>query len=98
VIISTKSQSNLVSLIAIVLELIATIEEYKGRGAGSLMMRYGCDMADKDELETYVDASEEGYPMYLKYGFILKREEVMPDASGYIQRHLVRSAKKQLEE
>jgi len=61
------------------------------------MMRYGCDMADKDELETYVDASEEGYPMYLKYGFVLKAEEVMPGRSGYTQRHLVRPAKKQLE-
>ena len=54
-------------------------------------------MADKDELETYVDASEEGYPMYLKYGFVLKAEEVMPGRSGYTQRHLVRPAKKQLE-
>jgi len=56
----------------------------------SLMMRYGCDMADKDGLETYVDASMEGYPMYLKYGFVVKGEELMP---AYIERHMVRPAK-----
>jgi hypothetical protein len=62
------------------------------------MMRYGCDMADKDELEIYVDASMEGYPMYLKYGFVLKAEEVLPGGYDYIQRHLVRPAKKHLDE
>lgn len=75
-----------------------TVGEYKGRGAGSLMMKYGCDMADKDGLEIYVDASMEGYPVYLKYGFVLKREGILPGGFGYIQRHLVRPAKKHLDD
>ena len=89
-IISLKSRSLLLSVT--VLEFIQTVKEYKGRGAASLMMRYGCDMADNDGLEIYVDASMEGYPVYLKYGFVLKGEEAMP--GGYIQRHLVRPARK----
>jgi hypothetical protein len=56
------------------------------------MMKYGLDMADKDGLETYVDASMEGYPMYLKYGFVLKAEVKFP--LGYIDRQLIRPAKK----
>lgn len=91
-IISMKLRSLL--LIRSVLEFIQTDKEYKGRGAASLMMRYGCDMADNDGLEAYVDASMEGYPVYLKYGFILKGEEAMPGGYGYIERHLVRPARK----
>jgi hypothetical protein len=59
------------------------------------MMRYGLDMADKDGLETYVDASMEGYPMYLKYGFVLKAEVKFP--LDYIDRQLIRPAKQQME-
>lgn len=81
-------------LMPTVLEFIQTVKEYKGCGAGSLMMRYGCDMADRDNLEIYVDASMEGYPMYLKYGFDLKGEEHMPGGFGYIGRQMVRPAKK----
>lgn len=77
-----------------VLEFIQTAKEYQGRGAASLMMRYGCDMADNDGLEIYVAASMEGHPVYLKYGFVLKGEETMPGGYGYIQRHLVRPARK----
>ena len=58
------------------------------------MMRYGCDMADVDGLESYVSASMEGYPMYLKYGFVLKGEDLMPGGYNYIERHMVRPAKK----
>lgn len=80
-----------------VLELIETVGEYKGRGAGSLMMRYGCDMADKDGLEIYVDSSMEGYPMYLKYGFVVKAEEPLPGGFDYIQRHLVRPPRRDVD-
>ena len=51
-------------------------------------------MADNDGLEIYVDSSMEGFPMYLRYGFVLTGEELMPGGLGFIQRHLVRPAKK----
>jgi hypothetical protein len=65
-----KSRSLLLNFT--VLEFIQTAKEYKGRGAASLMMRYGCNMADNDGLEIYVAASMEDYPVYLKYDFVLK--------------------------
>jgi GNAT superfamily N-acetyltransferase len=76
-----------------VLELLMTAKEYQGRGAGSLMLRYGCDMADRDGLETYVDSTPHGFPIYQKYGFVLKREEEMPGGLDYIERSLVRPPK-----
>lgn len=80
------------------LEFIQTAPEYQGRGVASLMMRYGCDMADNDGLEIYVASTMEGYPVYLKYGFLLKVEEPMPGGLGYIQRYLVRPAKTTVKE
>lgn len=76
-----------------VLEFIQTAQNYKRRGAGSLMMQYGCDLANNDGLEVYVDSSMDGYPKYLKYGFVLKAEEAMPGGFGYIERYMVRPAK-----
>lgn len=57
------------------------------------MMRYGCDMADDEGLEIYVDAGMDRYPVYLKYGFVLKSEDLMLMGwLGYVERHMVRPA------
>ena len=80
------------------LELLMVVEEYKGRGIGSLLIKYGCDLADRDGLEAYVDASMAGFPLYLRFGFVLKGEAPMPGGFGYIDRHLVRPAKGKTEE
>lgn len=58
-------------------------------------MRYGCDMADRNGLEIYVDSSMEGFPVYLRYGFELKKENAMPGEYGYVDRHMVRPVQKQ---
>lgn len=49
---------------------MGTLPEYQGRGAGSLLVKWGCDLADKDGVAAYVDASKEGAPLYKKYGFV----------------------------
>jgi GNAT superfamily N-acetyltransferase len=81
-----------------VLELLQVVEEYKGRGAGSLMIKYGCDLADKDGLEAYLDASMDGFPLYQRFGFVLKAEAAMPGGYGYIDRHMVRPAMRKTEQ
>lgn len=81
-----------------VLELLQVVQEYKGRGIGSLLIQYGCDLADRDGLEIYVDASMDGFPLYQRFGFVLKEEAAMPGGFGYIDRHLVRPATKKTEE
>jgi predicted N-acetyltransferase YhbS len=77
-----------------VLELLQTVQEYNGQGAGSLLLEYGCQMADKDSLEIYVFASMQGFPLYQRFGFEQKAAEAMPGGFGYIERHMVRPATK----
>jgi hypothetical protein len=35
-----------------------------------MLVKWGCDLADKDDVAAYVDASKEGAPLYKKYGFV----------------------------
>ncbi|OQE37951.1 hypothetical protein PENCOP_c009G07109 [Penicillium coprophilum] len=49
---------------------IGTHPDYQRRGAGSMLVQWGCDLADKDGVAAYVDASKEGASLYLKHGFV----------------------------
>ncbi|ORX37836.1 acyl-CoA N-acyltransferase [Kockovaella imperatae] len=51
------------------LELIAVHPDYQGRGAGSLMMRYGTERADSDHTEAFLEASPDAVALYEKFGF-----------------------------
>ncbi|KAJ9131789.1 hypothetical protein NKR23_g11554 [Pleurostoma richardsiae] len=51
------------------LELIATRAGYQGKGAGGMLIRWGTDRADEEGLESYLDATPEGKPVYERYGF-----------------------------
>ncbi|OAL63892.1 hypothetical protein A7C99_4544 [Trichophyton rubrum] len=77
-----------------VLALLATDPAHERRGAGTLLVNWGCDLADKHGAETYLEASQRGYPVYERRGF-----EVIPatekqsaklhfDASKYTGRGL----------
>jgi GNAT superfamily N-acetyltransferase len=52
------------------LDTVGTHPDYQKRGAGSMLMKWGCDLADKDGVPLYVDASKEGAFLYKKYGFV----------------------------
>ncbi|KFY15947.1 hypothetical protein V492_01664 [Pseudogymnoascus sp. VKM F-4246] len=52
------------------LDTVATHPDYQRRGAGSMLVNWGCDLADKDGVSAYVDASKNGAPLYKKYGFV----------------------------
>lgn len=60
------------------MELLGTAEAYKGKGAGSMILEFGCDLADKDGLECYIDASPRGKPVYEKFGFVFTEVEQLP--------------------
>ncbi|KAJ5494605.1 hypothetical protein N7463_010692 [Penicillium fimorum] len=60
------------------LDSLGTHPDYQRRGAGSMMVRWGCDLADKDGVAAYVDASKEGASLYLKHGFV----DFNPPGSG----------------
>jgi len=51
------------------LEIVATHPKFQGQGAGKLMLAYGCDKADEQGLESYLEASPEAVSLYEKYAF-----------------------------
>lgn len=58
------------------LGVLCTHPERQGRGAGTVLLEYGLKLADKYGLESFLEASAKGYPLYAKYGF---ENAVFPD-------------------
>lgn len=54
----------------LVLDMLATDPDYHGKGAGTMLVRWGCELADKDGVATYLDASKAGKRLYERYGFV----------------------------
>lgn len=59
------------------LDMLGTHPDYRGRGAGSMLVKYGCDLAAENGVGAYVDASKAGAPLYAKFGFV---DESGPDS------------------
>lgn len=54
----------------IVLSVLATLLEYRGNGIGSALIERGLREAkDLNLSEFWLDASEDGHDLYVKYGF-----------------------------
>ncbi|PGG98680.1 hypothetical protein GX51_06687 [Blastomyces parvus] len=51
------------------LSCIATNIAHQGLGAGSAMLQYGVDIADKDNLPGWLEASQQAHNLYKKFGF-----------------------------
>jgi len=51
------------------LDTLVTHSSHHRRGAGGLLLKWGCDRADEDGVEAYLEASEMGAPLYARYGF-----------------------------
>ena len=58
-----------------VLDLLATLPAYQGRGFGSAILKWGIERADTSKSRIFLEATPEGVPLYLKYGW--KQLEVM---------------------
>ncbi|KAJ5098965.1 acetyltransferase [Penicillium argentinense] len=52
------------------LDTVATHPDYQRRGAGSMLVKWGCELADVEGVAAYVDASKDGAPLYAKFGFV----------------------------
>lgn len=57
-------------MIILDLDMLCTHPEYRGRGAGSMLVRWGCEIADSEGAGAYIDASKAGAPLYAKQGFV----------------------------
>lgn len=51
------------------LHICFTHSDYRRRGAGGLMLQWGCDLADQLGLPAWIEASEEGNLLYKAFGF-----------------------------
>ncbi|KAL4932398.1 GNAT family N-acetyltransferase [Aspergillus undulatus] len=60
-----------------ILDTLATHPDYQRRGAGSMLLQWGCGLADEDSVALYVDASKAGASLYQRFGFV---DESEPDA------------------
>lgn len=49
--------------------MLGTHPDYRRRGAASMLVAWGCEVADRDGVPAYVDASEDGLPLYQRFGF-----------------------------
>jgi predicted N-acetyltransferase YhbS len=56
--------------------MLCTHPDFQKRGAGSMLVKWGCDLADKDGVSAYVDASKTGAPLYERFGFV---DRSLPD-------------------
>ncbi|KAL4795182.1 acyl-CoA N-acyltransferase [Aspergillus venezuelensis] len=61
----------------VVLEFLATHPKYQGHGVGKALLAWGIERAEKDGKRIYLEATSEGYPLYVKSGWrALERVEI----------------------
>lgn len=56
-------------LTCLVLDLLQTDPKHQGRGAGSKLIKWGTDIADKLQLPAYLESSPKAHKLYQKHGF-----------------------------
>ncbi|KDN64636.1 putative acetyltransferase [Colletotrichum sublineola] len=56
------------------LDTLVTHPDYQRRGAGSMLLKWGCELADENGVGAYVDASKAGKGLYERFGFVDKSE------------------------
>jgi hypothetical protein len=69
----------------VVLEVLTTVRDYRGRGAGNMLFKWGCGQADKSGEEVFVETNHGAGPFYQKFRFKLKVEADMPGDFRYIE-------------
>lgn len=52
-----------------VLDTCVTLPQHERKGAGSMLVRWGCERADEAGVEAYLEASRIGAPVYARHGF-----------------------------
>ncbi|KAF2792099.1 acyl-CoA N-acyltransferase [Melanomma pulvis-pyrius CBS 109.77] len=57
-----------------VLDTLVTHPEHHRRGAGGLLVKWGCDRADELGVEAFLEASLMGEPLYRRFGFVPVKE------------------------
>jgi GNAT superfamily N-acetyltransferase len=57
-----------------VLDTLVTHPDHHRRGAGAMLVQWGCEKADELGVEAFLEASPMGQPLYARYGFETVKE------------------------
>ncbi|EFQ32953.1 acetyltransferase [Colletotrichum graminicola] len=68
------------------LDTLVTHPDYQRRGAGSMLLKWGCELADEDGVGAYVDASKAGKGLYERFGFVDKSEADAGEVASMVRR------------
>ncbi|WPG99269.1 Hypothetical protein R9X50_00208100 [Acrodontium crateriforme] len=74
------------------LSILFTHPQHQRRGAASMLIKWGCDQADKRGIISTLHASSEGYHLYLKHGFELVEETAIDLRSWSVNETTIRRA------
>jgi predicted N-acetyltransferase YhbS len=66
--------------------MLGTHPDYQRRGAASMLVKWGCDLADQNGVGAYVDASKSGAPLYTRFGFVDESEPGSGDIASMARR------------
>ncbi|KAJ5659569.1 hypothetical protein N7507_006020 [Penicillium longicatenatum] len=59
------------------LDMLVVDPEYRGRGAASMLIQWGCDLADQDGVPAYLDAHIDAAPLYRRFGFQDREDKIV---------------------
>ncbi|KAK1688496.1 hypothetical protein BDP55DRAFT_726397 [Colletotrichum godetiae] len=68
------------------LDTLVTHPDYQRRGAASMLLAWGCALADEDGVAAYVDASKAGAPLYERFGFVDESLEGDGEVASMVRR------------
>ncbi|RAL13812.1 GNAT family N-acetyltransferase [Aspergillus homomorphus CBS 101889] len=69
------------------LDMLVTHPEHQRRGAATMLVRWGCELADRTGTPVYIDATRAGVPVYERLGFAVVRQDAEAELF-----HMVREA------
>ncbi|KAJ4256713.1 hypothetical protein NW762_008809 [Fusarium torreyae] len=76
------------------LEVLCTHEKWQGKGAASLLLRWGIERADAEGVPCFLEATAKGKPIYEKFGFKTKAEHEFHWPQGTsVEAYMERDAK-----
>ncbi|KAG0649796.1 hypothetical protein D0Z07_3531 [Hyphodiscus hymeniophilus] len=70
--------SKLRSGVRCIIDMISTAPEHQRRGAGSMLIKWGTDIADARGMSTFVQGTKMGRHLYEPHGFIAERWVTVP--------------------
>lgn len=65
------------------LSIIAVSPAHQGKGAGSILLKYGMEKADREGARIYLTASSAGYAIYEKKGWKSLDDTIVVDAEQW---------------